>query len=604
MKIYIDGVDAASYGINAVDPESIERIEVTRGPQASTLYGSDAAGGVVQIYTKRGSGASARPHVEATAEAGVVQTPYPGFNGVVRQRYAAAVRGGSAEATYNLGGGYMHLGDWVPNGELSAQSSPSAYGGLRYSRGLVTVELAGRYLVHNAGGPLNPLLRETGFFLLSQPFYEQRRFTNQTTSARVEITPAAWWRTTLTAGVDGSTQDFIQTRPRLTTPDDTLLSLATQQSRKVSLAVSSAAEAGIARGVVGSLVAGVDHYNWPTVVTSTIQALNTEGTVQTSPAGSLDVSRSVVTNTGYFAQAQLAIHDAVYVTGGVRLDENSSFGRNAGTAFAPRIGLSVSQQAGAATIKLRGSYGSAIRPPRPGQAFGSVSAFSVLLPNPQLAPERQRGWDGGLDVFFNSRVSLSLTGYTQTARDLILLAQVAPPTDQALQLNQYQNVGRVTNRGIEVEGSYSGNRFQFRGQYGYVRSRIADLGSLSTGDVRVGDRPLQVPVHTAGATFTLLPRTGTSITSSLTYIGSLRYYDTMALYSCLGGTRPCRADARDYVVDYPSIAKVNASVTQSLTRELSAFVTVDNVTNNQRHEANNGTAVIGRITSVGLHFSY
>ena len=37
----------------------IERIEVLRGP-ASSLYGADAVGGVVQIFTRRGEGAAAR----------------------------------------------------------------------------------------------------------------------------------------------------------------------------------------------------------------------------------------------------------------------------------------------------------------------------------------------------------------------------------------------------------------------------------------------------------------------------------------------------------------------------------------------------------------
>src|SRR5262249_59629568 len=34
--------------------EDIERIEVIKGAAASSLYGSDAANGVVQVFTKRG----------------------------------------------------------------------------------------------------------------------------------------------------------------------------------------------------------------------------------------------------------------------------------------------------------------------------------------------------------------------------------------------------------------------------------------------------------------------------------------------------------------------------------------------------------------------
>lgn len=38
--------------LNTIDPSIIERIEVVRGP-GSVLYGSDAAGGVIQVFTKR-----------------------------------------------------------------------------------------------------------------------------------------------------------------------------------------------------------------------------------------------------------------------------------------------------------------------------------------------------------------------------------------------------------------------------------------------------------------------------------------------------------------------------------------------------------------------
>jgi TonB-linked SusC/RagA family outer membrane protein len=40
--------------LNLVNPEDIESIEVIKGPAASTLYGADAAGGVIQIITKKG----------------------------------------------------------------------------------------------------------------------------------------------------------------------------------------------------------------------------------------------------------------------------------------------------------------------------------------------------------------------------------------------------------------------------------------------------------------------------------------------------------------------------------------------------------------------
>ena len=41
--------------LDAINPDDIASIEVIKGPAAATLYGADAAGGVIQIITKKGS---------------------------------------------------------------------------------------------------------------------------------------------------------------------------------------------------------------------------------------------------------------------------------------------------------------------------------------------------------------------------------------------------------------------------------------------------------------------------------------------------------------------------------------------------------------------
>jgi vitamin B12 transporter len=69
--VLVDGVRVGSATLGQVAFESlglsqIERIEVLRGP-GSSLYGADAVGGVVQIFTKRGEG---EPNVTARAAVG------------------------------------------------------------------------------------------------------------------------------------------------------------------------------------------------------------------------------------------------------------------------------------------------------------------------------------------------------------------------------------------------------------------------------------------------------------------------------------------------------------------------------------------------------
>ena len=74
--IYVDGVRVRSEGfaknvppigysgrsnndvsspLNSINPQDVERVEVIKGAAATTLYGTEASAGVIQIFTKRGS---------------------------------------------------------------------------------------------------------------------------------------------------------------------------------------------------------------------------------------------------------------------------------------------------------------------------------------------------------------------------------------------------------------------------------------------------------------------------------------------------------------------------------------------------------------------
>ena len=64
------------FGLADIAPEDIERVEVIKGAAASSLYGSNAANGVVQVFTRRGNNlAEGQLQVTTRFEAGVNRMP-------------------------------------------------------------------------------------------------------------------------------------------------------------------------------------------------------------------------------------------------------------------------------------------------------------------------------------------------------------------------------------------------------------------------------------------------------------------------------------------------------------------------------------------------
>ena len=106
VLILIDGVPAqsATLGTTAlqhIDPAMIDRIEVVRGP-ASTLYGSGAIGGVIQIFTRRARGDT--PRLRAAASAG----------GQGHLDLSTEVSGGSGPFTARLGLSHQKTDGYPP----------------------------------------------------------------------------------------------------------------------------------------------------------------------------------------------------------------------------------------------------------------------------------------------------------------------------------------------------------------------------------------------------------------------------------------------------------------------------------------------------------
>ncbi|MCH7729605.1 MAG: TonB-dependent receptor plug domain-containing protein, partial [Planctomycetes bacterium] len=157
--IYVDGaridntnrastfLDQETSRLNDINPDDIERIEIVKGPAASTLYGTEAAAGVIQIFTKRGRSGPAVWSFRTDLGANIknaksfdanVWDPAsfglgsPGdtlysmnlldefdpFRSGMFQSYQGSVRGGTDRVQYYISGQFQDEEGTLPNNEM------------------------------------------------------------------------------------------------------------------------------------------------------------------------------------------------------------------------------------------------------------------------------------------------------------------------------------------------------------------------------------------------------------------------------------------------------------------------------------------------------
>ncbi len=594
IKTYIDGVEVASPTfIATIDPNSIERVEVVRGPQAATLYGSDAAGGVMQIFTKKGqASALKRPRVELSVAAGPIGSQYAPRQ-ALQQEYGLDLTGGESNVTYHAGGTYTRTGEWLPG--YTGAHAGGVSGGLQMTQGAFTAALSGRWADKAFTRTLNPEL-VTAYPAL-QPVPARFGVQQQTVGLDLGYAVGPRWEHHLTVGWDRTAQEYFWPRPALRTPDDTLRTVSSASSGKATLRYTTTVR--LSHGpATSSLTAGLDHWEYTTNSFYTSTAVRTSGALD---ARTVSARRDGWGNTGYFAQLQSGFHDALFLTAGLRAEDNPNFGDEYGLALSPRMGLAAVQGLGGVQVKVRAGWGDAIRPPDPLARVGAVQTFGIILPNPQIGPERQRGWDAGLDLFWGARASLGVTYYNQRAIDLIeyvlVDAQSSPPTQQA------QNVGEIRNRGWEVQAALNLAPVRLEATYSLTNSRVSKLSPTYSGVLRPGDKNFGIPDWNAGATLTYtLPRGSASLEAI--WIGPWIALDWFAYGGYLFGGQPYRGSLRAYFVGYPSVTKLNFRAQHALTGRIGAFLRLENLTNQQDGEVVNLFVTQGRTALLGIRASY
>ena len=332
--------------------------------------------------------------------------------------------------------------------------------------------------------------------------------------------------------------------------------------------------------------------------------------------GSNGYASSVVynrSNTGLIAQTNVSYHDALFLNTGLRLERNTGLTGVGQYETLPMLGAAFVRSLGGATLKVRSAYGKGVRPPQTSSRSGTLMGLNRTPGAAELSAEKQSGIEGGADLFVGRAMAFHLTRFDQRASGLIqpVSVQVPAGTDTLRPRRiayELQNVGEITNRGWELEGTTSVGPVSVGATFSTVDSRVQKLANGYSGDLRPGDRMLEVPARTMGVSASFTERrwfTSWSVSRASDWVN----YDRIALAAAFqNANHPINeflgSQLRTYWRKYDGVTRLGANFGYNVGRGLSFTLRGENLLDKQEGEPDNITILPGRTVSGGLRVSF
>ena len=616
-KIYVDGIELANpLLVTQFTPETVDRIEIIRGPQGAAMYGTDAISGVINIVTRH-DGSDNKASADLRSTVGAASSTYMP-RAAITQDHAVTIRQGSSAQSSSLSFTSGGVGEYVP-GAFVRHETGSA--GFRMVRSKFIATATGRVFDSQSADPYSPLFRDS-VSATRAGLTTPESVREYTLGGSATIIQSERWSHLLVAGFDGSRlsnlADYHTPLPSASGPD---IGTAGGSANLTSLRVSSVAKLGDPENAGATLTFSGE---------SALLDFRPEQDTLAAPSGR-PVAQMIQrrTNAGV-AQANISWRDAAYLTGGLRVERND-IADNSTVSVLPMLGAAVLHDYGPLTIKLHSAYGSGIRP-------ATTAAREMGWFNPRegrqinLAPEEQSGVEAGVDFLVGRAFGFQITRFDQLASGLIqrvgyaytdpygsgssqsgrngggeegpsTYSQPLRPEDRHIGY-ALQNVGEITNRGWELKSELNLSALSLGGTFSTVDSRVRRLATGYTGDLQVGDRMLEVPAKTGSITAAL---SGVNWAGSLTASRSWDWinYDWVALAGAFSNST--QADAalvgpqlRNYWLHYDGVTRLRASVGRNLYRGVAFTLSGENLLNRQHGEPDNITVVPGRTLSLGV----
>jgi TonB-linked SusC/RagA family outer membrane protein len=517
--------------LNDISPEDIASIEIIKGPAASTIYGTEAANGVIQIITKRGA-TGARPQVSLQVQDGTISfrdaegriaTNYAkdasgnivSWNGVAAEKargtplfhtgqsrlYNGSVSGGRDELRYYVSTSYQNDLGVEPNNSvrqfgLHANLNAALTPKTDFAASLNFVDLSS-HLGDDSGasamlgaevGHILAFPATRGFGLgflpeITQQYWDNADGINRFTgSGTLTNQLTSWFTQRAIVGIDYTGEDarsierFLPPTLAATVSANTAGGRIGQTLRHNTIITSDyngTAKFDLTSALSSSTSLGGQFYrtelNRSTLGGAGFAGPGVETVSGVAQQASAVQDQTLNTTIGAYVQEQVGWRERFFLTGAVRVDNNSAFGSDFKWVTYPKIGATwvVNEEpfwrwkSVVNALKLRAAYGESGRQP---QAFAALRTYAPIpgpnatnavttgaLGNADLKPERGKELEAGFEANLFQRLSLDFTYYSKHTLDEIVSQPVAPSS--GFSGSQFLNLGRVDNHGVEVAAS-------------------------------------------------------------------------------------------------------------------------------------------------------